>query len=147
MLDILTRVWENLLARTEGPLHFRLFIQPAVSLFFAIRAALKDVKNNTTPYLWRFVFSDGKRKQVSQEGWKDYGKIFIIALALDVIYQLIVIYKFKTQAGFYPLESIIVAFALAIVPYFLFRGPVNRIVRAIVKPPKPTSNKIKEKAS
>jgi hypothetical protein len=49
--------------------------------------------------------------------------VFIVAVVLDVVYQIIV------QKFVYPGETIIVAIILAIVPYLLVRGPVDRIVR------------------
>jgi hypothetical protein len=130
--DLFARIWNNLLERTEGPMHFRFLIQPTMSLLFAIKAAIKDAKSGTVPYLWRLVYSEGKRKAVAKEAWKDVGKVFIIGTILDIIYQLIVIYGTKTEERFYPLESVIVAFLLAIVPYIIFRGPVNRIVTLIM---------------
>ena len=42
---------------------------------------------------------------------------------MDVVYQLIVL---KT---FYPGEAVIVAIALALLPYLLLRGPIARIAR------------------
>jgi hypothetical protein len=57
------------------------------------------------------------------QGWKDIGKLFVIALILDAIYQLIV------HRGAYVGEMLITATILAIVPYILIRGPVNRIAR------------------
>jgi hypothetical protein len=128
MEDLFTRLWENLIDRTEGPMNLRFFIQPTMSLIFAIRAGLKDARNGTVPYLWRFFISKGMRKNIAREGWKDFGKIFIIGVALDVVYQLIVVYKTKSEERFYPLESILVAIALAIAPYLLFRGPISRIL-------------------
>jgi hypothetical protein len=133
MPDIFERIWHNLLERTEGPMSLRFFIQPAMSLIFAIRAAIRDSKNNTVPYLWRFLFSKDQRKNIAKEGWKDIGKVFIIGTILDIIYQLVVIFSHKTKDSFYPLESLIVAFLLAIVPYLLFRGPLNRLIRMFTK--------------
>jgi len=128
MLDLLSRIWQNLLERTEGPMSLRFLLQPGMSLFFAIRAAIRDAKNGTVPYLWRFLYSKEDRKTVAKEGWKDVGKIFIIGTLLDIVYQLVVIFGLKTKDNFYPLESLIVAFLLAIVPYLLLRGPLNRLI-------------------
>lgn len=128
MEDLFIRVWENLIDRTEGPMSLRFFIQPTMSLIFAIRAGLKDTRNGTIPYLWRVFVSKGMRKNIAKEGWKDFGKIFIIGIVLDVIYQLVVVFKLKSEERFYPLESVVVAAGLAIVPYLLFRGPVSRIL-------------------
>lgn len=135
MEEIFARVWENLIERTEGPMHLRFFLQPTMSLIFAIRAGLADAKNGTVPYLWRFFVTKGERRKIAREGWKDFGKIFIIGMSLDIVYQLLVIYKFKSEALFYPLESILVATGLAIIPYLLFRGPVSRVI-TLLKPKK-----------
>jgi hypothetical protein len=46
----------------------------------------------------------------------------MVALVLDVTYQLIV------HRWMYPLESLVAITALAIVPYIIVRGPLNRIL-------------------
>jgi len=53
---------------------------------------------------------------------KDVGKLFVMAVVLDCVYQVIEI------RWIYPLQALIVGFLLAIVPYILIRGPVNRFV-------------------
>jgi hypothetical protein len=58
-----------------------------------------------------------------KDGWKSVGKIFILAIILDVVYQL------KVHSTVYPGETLIVAVALAIVPYLVLRGPINRLLR------------------
>ena len=60
-----------------------------------------------------------------KQGWKDVGTVFLIATILDAVYQLIV------HRGVYILEVLITAVSLAIVPYVLLRGPVNRIARVV----------------
>ena len=54
---------------------------------------------------------------------------FLVAATLDAIYQII-IHKF-----IYPLELLFTATLLALVPYFILRGPVNRIARGITSNP------------
>jgi hypothetical protein len=73
--------------------------------------------------LWAALSDPGCRRELLRQGWKDVGKVFILAMVLDSIYQLIV------HHGVYVLELLIIATILAIVPYVLVRGPVNRIVR------------------
>jgi hypothetical protein len=140
MNDIFMRIWDNLMERTQGPMNLRFFLQPTVAIIFAIRAALRDVKNKQVPYLWRLTTSGGNRREIVKEGWKDFGKVFIIAVILDVTYQLVVIFSAKTETRFYILESIIVAFLLSFIPYIFFRGPVNRLVRMWVNRKKPDDN-------
>ena len=59
-----------------------------------------------------------------RSGWKDVGKVFLLAIVLDVVYQFIV-------ARFvYPGEALLVALLLAIVPYLVVRGLATRIARS-----------------
>jgi hypothetical protein len=128
MDDILTRIATNLIARTEGPLHFRMFLQPVMAIGFAIHDGLKDAKAGKSPYFWSLVTVPEHRKEMMRDGWKSVGKVFILALVLDVIYQWIV------QKFVYPGEAIIVSILLAIVPYLLVRGVVTRIARKAPAP-------------
>jgi hypothetical protein len=123
MDPLITRISENLVERITGPMKFRLILQPAMATFFAIRSGLKDARTGKPAYFWA-IFTDPQERRASlKDGWKSVGKIFILAVVLDVVYQIIV------QRWVYPGEAILVAFILAIVPYLLVRGPVNRIVR------------------
>lgn len=134
MIEILHRIWENLISRTEGPLNLRFLIQPTVSVIFAILAAARDSKAGTIPYLERFIISKrNEKRSIAREVWTDVGKIFIVGTILDIVYQLVVIFSKKTQQQFYPLESLLVAFLLAVLPYLLLRGPVNRLIGLFIK--------------
>jgi len=133
MEELFTRVWENLTARTEGPMNLRFYIQPAVSLFFTIRAGLADARLGAVPYLWRFLVAKEQRSAIVKEGWSHVGKVFLMGVTLDIVYQLILLFKTKSQSYFYPLESVIVAIGLAIVPYLLLRGPISRVVTLVYK--------------
>jgi len=123
MHKILERVWENLIGRTSGPMNFRLIVQPAVATFIAIRAGLNDAREGRPAFFWAALSDPAYRPELFQQGRRDVGKVFILAAALDSVYQLIV------HRGVYVLELLIVATVLAIVPYVLIRGPVNRIAR------------------
>ena len=133
MIEILERVWQNLIERTEGPLNLRFFLQPSMAIFFAVRSGLRDARQGNIPFLWRWATSAGNRKAIAKEGWKDYGKVFILATILDIIYQLIVIYGLKTEVWFYPLESLIVATLLSFIPYIFVRGPIRRLISLFVR--------------
>ena len=123
MDELLTRIWENLTARLDGPMKFRFLLQPTMAAIFAIKAGLKDARESRPPYFWT-IFTDGaQRKELLREGWKAVSKVFIVAVVIDVVYQYLVF------RWFYPGEALIVAFVLAFVPYLLLRGPVNRIAR------------------
>ena len=126
MEELLARLWDNLAGRVGGAMSFRLILQPAVAIFFAIRDGLKDARENRPPYFWTIFFDSSQRKDLLHEGWKAVMKVFIMAVVIDAVYQYL-------QLGwFYPGEALIVAFILAFIPYLLIRGPVNRIARNIL---------------
>ena len=123
MEDIFARIWENLADRVSGPMWLRLIIQPSVAIFFAARDGLKDLRAGRPPYLWRVLTQQEHRRDLIRDAWTSIAKVFTMALIADGIYQLIV------QRWIYPFEIIIIAFLLAIVPYLLIRGPLNRLIR------------------
>jgi hypothetical protein len=119
------RVGSNLIARVSGPMKFRLVLQPCMAAFFAIRAGLADAKAGKPPWFWELVANPPERADMVKQAWKRIGKVFILAVVLDVLYQLIVLHFV------YPGEALIVAFILAIVPYVILRGPAMRVARLI----------------
>ncbi len=122
------RVGTQLLARVSGPMKFRLVLQPCMAAFFAIRAGLADARAGKSPYFWGLLSDHGQRVEMLKDGWKSIGRVFILALVLDAVYQIIVIHFV------YPGEMIIVAIILAIVPYLILRGLVTRIARKAKHP-------------
>ena len=131
MDPIVTRIAHNMVERVTGPMKFRLLLQPAMATYFAIRGGLQDAKECKPPYFWGLFTDKGERESMLKDGWKSIGKVFILAIVLDVVYQLI-----EHRWTIYPGEAVLVAIILAIVPYLLIRGPVNRIVcekRKVVK--------------
>ncbi len=125
MDDIWMRIVENMTDRVSGPLQFRLLLQPVMAAIFAIRSGLLDARTGKPPYFWALASSPEHRADMLKDGWKSVGKVFVLALALDVVYQVIV------QRFVYPGEAIIVAFTLAILPYLILRGVVTRIARKL----------------
>src|SRR5271163_677470 len=113
----------QMIARVSGPMKFRLVLQPVMASFFAIRAGLADARAGKTPYFWCLLSDPTQRADMIKDGWKGVGKVFILALVLDAVYQIIVL-RFV-----YVGEMVIVAFVLAILPYLILRGLVTRLAR------------------
>ena len=124
MDDMWVRIADDLAARVSGPMKFRLVLQPIMATFFAIRSGLADAKAGKPPYLWTLVSAPAHRADMIKDGWQSVGKVFVLAVMLDVVYQIVV------SRFVYPGEAIIVAFILAIAPYLLLRGLVTRLARA-----------------
>ena len=126
--EFFARVWEMLIGRVDGPFTFRLLVQPTVAAIFAIRAGWRDARANRPPYLWSIFTNPATRRDLMRQGLTDVGKVFIVAVILDLAYEMTV-YRWV-----YPGQALIVAAVLAFIPYLLIRGPVTRIVSRFVRP-------------
>ncbi|MGA7852194.1 MAG: hypothetical protein WCA15_02640 [Candidatus Acidiferrales bacterium] len=122
-MGVLERILQNLIARLDGPLHFRFVFQPLMATIWGVVDGVKDARAGKPAYFWAVLFSPKSRDELIKHGWKSIGKIFILAIILDSVYQM------EVHSTIYAGELLIVAFTLAILPYLLVRGPVNRIVR------------------
>ena len=123
---------DALLARLHGPMSFRLLIQPLMALFFALRDGRRDAREGRPPYFWGLFADPEHRGDMLRSGCKSIGKIFIIAVILDNVFQYIVFHNFRR-----PGAGLIAGVILALVPYLLLRGPVNRLMRRYTKGVKP----------
>lgn len=124
MRDMFLRALTNLAARVGGPMTFRIILQPLMASIFAVRDGLRDAREDRPPYLWTIITAPSQRLDLIRHGWAAVGRVFILAIVMDVIYQLIVV------GWVYPLELLTIAVLLAVVPYLVLRGPVNRLVRS-----------------
>jgi hypothetical protein len=134
MDDLWTLLADNLHDRVSGPMKFRIVLQPIMATLLAIRSGLKDAKSGAPPYFWSLLFTPGHRMEMIKDGWKSVGRLFFLAVALDLIYQAIV------QSSIRPRAAIFVAIVLAIVPYLLLRGIITRIARRFMHRPPPVSD-------
>lgn len=131
MDELATRIGLHLGERLHGPLAFRFLLQPAMAVFLAVRAGVKDGHRCRPAYLWAVLTDPAHRREMIRGGWKDVSRVFLLAVAMDVAFQLIVFH------AVHPLQALLVAFVLAVVPYALVRGPVNRLVRKECPPTRP----------
>lgn len=123
MDDIWARIVGDLTDRVSGPMKFRLLLQPAMAAIVAIKSGLNDARVGKPPYFWAIFTDPAHRSEMLRDGWKSVGKVLVLAMVLDVVYQILV------MRTVYPGEVFIVAIVLAIVPYLLLRGLVTRLVR------------------
>jgi hypothetical protein len=118
--DFIARLSANLIGRIGGPMTFRLILQPSVAIFFAIRGGISDARAGREPHGWAILTDSTKRRELLRESWQDVATVFLAAVIIDLIYQVM---EFR---WFYPEEALIVATCLALLPYLLLRGPARR---------------------
>ncbi|MCY1082171.1 hypothetical protein [Archangium lansingense] len=125
MADMLNQLWREIVERPDGPMAFRFYLQPVMAMLLAMRDGIKDAHEGRPAYLWALFTDKPHRRELLQSGWSSVARVFILAVAMDLIYQVLVLKELR------PLEGLLVAVFLAIVPYVLLRGPVNRVARGL----------------
>ncbi len=123
MEEIFPRVWDDLMARTQGPMWFRLILQPLVAIVFGIRAGLRNARVAQPGADPSHTLDPAFRSRMLRQSLHDVGKVALIGVILDVIVQLIVL---KTV---YPLETFVIVLLLVAVPYQIVRTVVGRFAR------------------
>jgi hypothetical protein len=102
---------------------FRFVLQPVMAAIFAIHDGIKDAHLGRSPYFWTILSDPEQRGPRLREGLIATGRVILLGLIMDAIYQL------RVFGTFYPGEAALVALLLAFVPYLLIRGPAARIAR------------------
>ena len=100
---------------------------PTVVTVLALRAAWKDHRDGRPAFLGLLIKDPGERNRLFQQGLKNIGRIFIVAIVLDTAYQLMVF------RWVYPGMVLVVAVLCAIVPYVLVRGPLYLLVHFLLR--------------
>lgn len=118
----IARAAGHLVDRLSGPMRIRLLLQPLVAVVLAVRAGLRDARAGRLPYV-ESAFAAGHARDLVHSGWRDVGRVFVVAVGLDVVYQVLV------GGWVYPGEALVLAAVCALVPYVAVRGPVARMAR------------------
>lgn len=120
--EVHRRLWQDIFDRPGGPMSFRFVLQPAMAAIAALHDGMRDVRLGRAPYLTRLLAGSDDRASVLGEAMVSTGRIILLGLVMDGVYQFIVL---KT---FYPGEMVVIALALALVPYLLLRGFFSRLI-------------------
>lgn len=113
--------FNHLVGRVDGPMSFRVYLQPLMATAFAIRDGRRDAREGRAPYGWALLSDPQQRPGLLRDGWKGISKVFVVAYVLDLVYQHIVL------GGWHPGQAFATAIILALVPYSLLRGVANRL--------------------
>lgn len=121
IIDMLSRGVAQLIERASGPLNFRLVVMPTVVMILGVRAGLRDARLGRRAFLW--LTDTAERQSLMRSAMKDIGRVFLVAVVLDTIYQ---VYVFR---AFYVPQLLLVAVSCAVVPYVISRALVTRLAR------------------
>jgi hypothetical protein len=55
----------------------------------AVRDCTRDGREGRSAYLWTLLTDSEQRRYLLESGWKAISKVFVLAVVLDVVYQLI----------------------------------------------------------
>jgi hypothetical protein len=117
------RFWHDIAERAGGPMSFRFLLQPVMGGLAAIHDGINDARLDRSPYFWTVLHSREQRSSRLNETLTSTARIVLLGLAMDGIYQ------YRVFGKFYPGEAALIALLLAVVPYFIIRGPAERIAR------------------
>ena len=90
-MEIVFRILRNLVNRPSEPMSFRFILQPAMAAVAAIHDGIKDAKAGRSPYFWTVLRNPEKRAGRLREGLNATARIILLAIAMDVVYQIIVL--------------------------------------------------------
>ncbi|EIM24582.1 hypothetical protein [Microvirga lotononidis] len=121
--EVERRVWHNIAERPSGPMAFRFLLQPAMAFLAALHDGINDARLGRPPYFRTLMRDPARRNERIREAFLSTGRILLLGLGMDAIYQ------YRVLNTFFPGEMVLVALLLAFLPYLAFRGLITRIAR------------------
>ena len=122
MEEFLTRIFENTVNRFSGPMYLRVYLQPTMASVLGVISGIRDAKRGWSPYFRTLVKDPEHRPEMIRDGWQSVGKVFVLAMLLDAVYQFVV------QRWVYPFGVLVTGLVLAIIPYVIVRGLAGRSI-------------------
>ena len=71
--------WSDFIGRFDGPLHFRLFVQPLMAILFAVRDGIRDAHEGRSAYGWTVLTDPTQRRYLLEIGLKGIFKVLLVA--------------------------------------------------------------------
>ncbi|WP_441229631.1 hypothetical protein AB7828_05615 [Tardiphaga sp. 215_C5_N2_1] len=122
-MEIHRRFWVDIFERLHGPMTFRFYLQPMMALLAALPDGIRDARLGHRSFFWSAWWDRNASTGRLREGVTSVARIVLLGISMDVIYQ------FKVLDRFYPVEALMMAIMLAVIPYFVFRWIVELIAR------------------
>ncbi len=136
--EVQHRIGRDIAERPGGPMMLRFILQPGMAAIGAVHDGLQDARLGRAPYFWTVILDPAERRGRLREGMLATGRIILLGILMDVIYQR------RVLNTFYPGEAALVAVLLGFLPYLILRGPIARVAHWWrSRPHPPSSNRTK----
>jgi hypothetical protein len=122
-VEVHQRFWSHIADRVHGPMPLRFFLQPTMAFVFALIDGIKDARFGHKSFFWTLLWDPKQQRGRLREGLISIANVILFGISLDVIYQ------FRVFDQFYPVEALMMALLLAVIPYFVFRWIIEHIAR------------------
>lgn len=122
-MDVHRRFWADIFGRLHGPMTFRFYLQPTMALIAALIDGIRDARFGHRSFFWTALWNPKQTGGRLREGLTSTARVVLLGLSMDAIYQ------FKVLDRFYPVEALMMAILLAVIPYFFLRWIVERLAR------------------
>ncbi|HEY4900347.1 MAG TPA: hypothetical protein VIH91_05940 [Terriglobales bacterium] len=113
---------EDLPKRLKGPGRLRFIFQPAVAMFFGIRAGISDARTGRQPYILGVLFDGQQRRTLLSEAFQRLSVLIAMSILLDALSQFLILHQV------FPGPALVVGPVLIAMPYSLARALTNRVV-------------------
>ena len=121
-MEVQQRFWHDLFDRVHGPMTFRFYLQPTMAAIAALPDAIRDARVGHRSFFWT-ARRDPEQRGDCARGSISTARVVLLGISMDVIYQ------YRVLDQFYPVEALVMAILLAVIPYFVFRWVVERVAR------------------
>jgi hypothetical protein len=121
--DVQRRFWADITDRVHGPMTFRFILQPIMALLAAVPDGIRDARAGHKSFFWSALWNPDAPTGRLKEGITSIARVILLGIGMDVIYQ------FKELDQFYPVEAVMMALLLAVIPYFVFRWIIELVAR------------------
>jgi hypothetical protein len=108
-----------------GPGTLRFVLQPAMALLLGFRDGRHDALLGRAPYLLALLTSRGERLERIKHGAKAVALPFLVAIAMDAVFQYVIIRAVSLRA------ALAVGILLIALPYMVSRALSNRLWRRV----------------
>jgi hypothetical protein len=122
-IEVHHRFWSNIADRLHGPMTFRFILQPTMAALAALHDGINDARHGHKSFFWTAMRDPTQQEGRLREGLTSTARVILLGISMDVIYQ------FKALDQFYPVEALMMAILLAVIPYFVFRWIVEHVAR------------------